>query len=157
MRGDPDPDPSKVTLPLVRPALLSAPDHPHPSLESFEVPALLGLQNGIYVFTSRIYFVLRTYPPDLAAAGALAFSLLVIAVIGVAVARVLGGRGQKTYETITGKGFRPRPVELGRWRPVVGAGILLYFFATVLAPLVVLVYTSLLPFYRAPPWRRCGR
>ncbi len=140
-----------VTLPLVRPALLSAVlIILITSLESFEVPALLGLQNNIYVFTSRIYFVLRTYPPDLAAAGALAVSLLVIAVIGVAIARLLAGRGQKTYQTITGKGFRPRPMELGRWKPVVAAGILLYFFATVLAPLTVLIYTSLLPFYRAP-------
>jgi iron(III) transport system permease protein len=141
----------KVTLPLVRPALLSSVlIILITSLESFEVPALLGLQNGIYVFTSRIYFVLRTYPPDLAAAGALAVSLLVIAVIGVAIARLLAGRGSKTFQTITGKGFRPRPMELGKWKPVVGVGILFYFFATVLAPLIVLIYTSLLPFYRAP-------
>jgi len=141
----------RVTLPLVRPALLSAVlVILITSLESFEVPALLGLQNGIYVFTSRIYFVLRTYPPDLAAAGALAVTLLAIAVIGVAVARLLAGRGTKTYQTITGKGFRPRPMDLGKWRPVVGAGILFYFFVTVLAPLAVLIYTSLLPFYRAP-------
>lgn len=141
----------RVTLPLVRPALLSAVlVILITSLESFEVPALLGLQNNIYVFTSRIYFVLRTYPPDLAAAGALAVTLLVIAVIGVAVARLLAGRGTKTYQTITGKGFRPRPMDLGKWRPVVGAGILFYFFVTVLAPLAVLIYTSLLPFYRAP-------
>ncbi len=141
----------RVTLPLVRPALLSSVlVILITSLESFEVPALLGLQNGIYVFTSRIYFVLRTYPPDLAAAGALAVTLLAIAVIGVALARLLAGRGTKTYQTITGKGFRPRPMDLGKWRPVVGAGILLYFFVTVLAPLAVLTYTSLLPFYRAP-------
>jgi iron(III) transport system permease protein len=141
----------RVTLPLVRPALLSSVlIILITSLESFEVPALLGLQNNIYVFTSRIYFVLRTYPPDLAAAGALAVGLLVIAVIGVAISRLLAGRGSKTYQTITGKGFRPRPMELGKWKPVVGAAILVYFFATVLAPLMVLVYTSLLPFYRRP-------
>ena len=141
----------KVTLPLVRPALLSSVlIILITSLESFEVPALLGLQNNIYVFTSRIYFVLRTYPPDLAAAGALAVGLLIIAVIGVAISRLLAGRGSKTYQTITGKGFRPRPMELGKWKPVVGAGILVYFFATVLAPLLVLAYTSLLPFYRRP-------
>jgi iron(III) transport system permease protein len=141
----------RVTLPLVRPALLAAVlIILITSIESFEVPALLGLQNGIYVFTSRIYFVLRTYPPDLAAAGALAVGLLTIAVIGVAISRLLAGRGTKTFQTITGKGFRPRPMDLGRWKPVVGAGILLYFFATVVAPLAVLLYTSLLPFYQAP-------
>jgi iron(III) transport system permease protein len=141
----------KVTLPLVRPALLGAVlVILITSLESFEVPALLGLQNGIYVFTSRIYFLLRTYPVDYGAAGALAISLLAIAVIGVAFSRFLVGRGSKTYQTVTGKGFRPRPMDLGKWRPVVGAGILIYFFATVLGPLLVLIYASLLPFYQAP-------
>ena len=140
----------RVTLPLVKPALLSAVlIILITSLESFEVPALLGLQDGIYVFTSRIYFVLRSYPPDLAAAGSLAVGLLLIAVIGVAVSRYLA-RGAKTFQTITGKGFRPSPMDLGKWKPVVGVLIVTYFVLTVLAPLVVLVYTSLLPFYRAP-------
>jgi iron(III) transport system permease protein len=141
----------KVTLPLVRPALLGAVlVILITSLESFEVPALLGLQNGIYVFTSRIYFILRSFPIDYGGAGALAISLLAIAVVGVALSRFLVGRGSKTYQTVTGKGFRPRPMDLGKWKPVVGAGILIYFFVTVLGPLLVLIYAALLPFYRAP-------
>ena len=141
----------KITLPLVKPALLGAVlIILITSLESFEVPALLGLQEGIYVFTSRIYFVLRTFPPDYASAGALAASLLAIAVLGVALTRFLIGKGSKTFQTVTGKGFRPRPLDLGKWKPVVGAGILLYFFVTVVGPLLVLVYASLLPFYQTP-------
>jgi iron(III) transport system permease protein len=143
----------RVTLPLVRPALLSAVlVILITSLESFEVPALLGLQNGIYVFTSRIYRVFSHYPRDLQAAGALSVSLLLIAVLGVIVTRLLAGRGSKTYQTVTGKGFRPRPLDLGKWKPVVGAGILLYFFVTVIGPLLVLLYAALLPFYQAPSW-----
>jgi iron(III) transport system permease protein len=140
----------RVTIPLARPAIVAAVlIMTVRSLESFEVPALLGLQNGIYVFTSRIYFVLRTYPPDLASAGALALGLLTFAVIGVAISNLVGRSG-RTYQTVTGKGFRPRPMPLGRWRPVMGAGIVCYFLLTVVAPLVVLVYTSLLKFYQAP-------
>ncbi|NUR08123.1 MAG: iron ABC transporter permease [Nocardioidaceae bacterium] len=140
----------RVTVPLVRPAIVAAVlIMTVRSLESFEVPALLGLQNGIYVFTSRIYFTLRTYPPDLPAAGALATGLLMIAIVGVALSS-LAGRGERTYQTITGKGFRPRPMELGRWKPVAGAAIVLYFALTVVLPLLVLVYTSFLKFYRAP-------
>jgi iron(III) transport system permease protein len=139
----------RVTLPLVRPALLSAAlIMLVRSLESFEVPALLGLQNGIYVFTSRIYDVLRTFPIDFAGAGALAVGLLAVAALGIWLSNVMTrdhGGG-----TITGKGFRPRPIDLGRWKPVVGGGILLYFFVTVLAPLMVLLYTALLPYYRPP-------
>lgn len=139
----------RVTLPLVRPALLSAAlIMGVRSLESFEVPALLGLQNGIYVFTSRIYQVLRSFPVDFAGAGALAVGLLAVAALGIWLSNVLS-RGHDGG-TITGKGFRPRPIDLGRWKPVVGGGILLYFFVTVLAPLMVLLYTALLPYYRPP-------
>ncbi|RCG30478.1 iron ABC transporter permease [Sphaerisporangium album] len=140
----------KITVPLTRPAIVAAVlVMTVRSLESFEVPALLGLQNGIYVFTSRIYFVLRSYPPDLAAAGALALGLLVLAVVGVAISNLVGRAG-KSFQTVTGKGFRPRPMELGKWRPVMGAAIVFYFLLTVVAPLVVLLYTSLLKFYQAP-------
>jgi iron(III) transport system permease protein len=140
----------KVTIPLARPAIVAAIlIMVVRSLESFEVPALLGLQNGIYVFTSRIYFVLRDYPPDLSAAGALAVGLLVLAIIGVVISNY-AGRASKNYQTVTGKGFRPRPMELGRWRPLAGLLIVGYFLLTVVAPLLVLLYTSLLKFY-APP------
>lgn len=140
----------KITVPLVRPAIVaSILVMTVRSLESFEVPALLGLQNGIYVFTSQIYFTLRSYPPDLAGAGALAVGLLVIAVLGVILSNRVG-RNSKDYQTVTGKGFRPRPMELGRFRWVAGGLIILYFVATVLAPLAVLLYTSLLKFYVAP-------
>jgi iron(III) transport system permease protein len=140
----------KITIPLTRPAIVAAVlIMTVRSLESFEVPALLGLQSGIYVFTSRIWFVLRGYPPDLAAAGALAIGLLVLAMIGVAISNIVGRSG-RSYQTVTGKGFRPRPIELGKWRPIMGVGIVVYFLLTVVAPLVVLLYTSLLRFYQAP-------
>ncbi|ULN50092.1 iron ABC transporter permease [Mycolicibacterium goodii] len=140
----------KVTVPLARPAIVAAIlIMVVRSLESFEVPALLGLQNGIYVFTSRIYFVLRDYPPDLSAAGALAIGLLAIAIVGVMISN-FAGRAGKNFQTVTGKGFRPRPIQLGKWRPVAGVFIVLYFLISVVAPLLVLLYTSLLRFY-APP------
>jgi iron(III) transport system permease protein len=140
----------KITIPLTRPAIVAAVlIMVVRSLESFEVPALLGLHNGIYVFTSRIFFVLRTYPPDLGAAGALAVGLLVLAVIGVAISNLMGRSG-KSFQTVTGKGFRPRPMELGKWRPVAGVAILAYFFFTVVGPLLVLLYVSLVKFYQAP-------
>lgn len=140
----------RVTVPLIRPAIGAAVlIMTVRGLESFEVPALLGLQNNIYVFTSRIYFVLRTYPPDLASAGALALGLLVLAMIGVAISN-FAGRAAKNYQTVTGKGFRPRPIRLGKWRPVMGAVIIAYFLFTVVLPLLVLLYTSLLKFYQSP-------
>ena len=140
----------RITVPLLRPAIAaSVLIMTVRALESFEVPALLGLQNGIYVFTSKIYFMLRTYPQDLNGAGALALGLLVIAAFGLILEHLLS-RGAKAYQTITGKGFRPRPIELGKWRPVAGVAILGYFFVTVVLPLLMLLYTSLLPYYQRP-------
>lgn len=140
----------RITMPLMRPALVSAVLLMFvQSLESFEVPGLLGLQNGTYVFTSRIYFVLRSYPIDYGAAGAYAIGLLVIAAVGVLVSGWLS-RDTKGFQTISGKGFRPRPIELGRARPWIGTAVIAYFAVTVVLPIGVLVYTSLLGYYTAP-------
>lgn len=140
----------RVTIPLLRPALISAALLMFvQSLESFEVPGLLGLQNGIYVFTSRIYFVLRQYPIDYGSAGAYALGLLAIAAAGVLLAGWLQ-RNARGYQTVTGKAFRPQPIHLGRARPWVAAGVVLFFAVTVVLPVGVLVYASLLKFYAAP-------
>lgn len=140
----------RITVPLLRPALVSAVLLMFvQSLESFEVPGLLGLQNGIYVFTSRIYFVLRSFPIDYGMAGAYAIGLLAIAAAGVLAAGRLSGDA-RGFQTISGRAFRPRPIRLGRARPVVGAAVLAYFAIVVVLPVGVLVYTSLLGFYTAP-------
>jgi iron(III) transport system permease protein len=140
----------RITMPLVRPAIVSAVLLLFvQSLESFEVPGLLGLQNGIYVFTSRIYFTLRQFPIDYGVAGAYALGLLAIAVAGVLVSGWLS-RDARSYQTVTGKAFRPRPIELGRARPLVGALVVAYFALAVVLPVAVLLYASLLRFYSAP-------
>jgi iron(III) transport system permease protein len=140
----------RVTVPMMRPAIISSVLLMFvQSLESFEVPALLGLQNGIYVFTSRIYFVLRQYPIDYGSAGAYAITLLAIAAAGVFIGARLS-RNAKGFQTISGKAFRPRLISLGRARPFIGAGVIVYFLIAVVLPVGVLVYASLLKFYAAP-------
>ena len=140
----------RVTVPMMRPAIISSVLLMFvQSLESFEVPALLGLQNGIYVFTSRIYFVLREYPIDYGSAGAYALTLLAIAAAGVFIGARLS-RNAKGFQTISGKGFRPRLIPLGRARPFIGAAVIAYFLVAVVLPVGVLVYASLLKFYAAP-------
>ena len=59
-------------------------------------------------------------------------------------------RNARGFQTVTGKAFRPRPIRLGRARPWVGAGVVAYFLVTVVLPVGVLVYASLLKFYAAP-------
>ena len=53
----------RITLPLLRPALLAAAlVLSVRGLESFEVPALLGIPDGVWVFTSRIWRSLEQFP-----------------------------------------------------------------------------------------------
>src|SRR5215210_9444506 len=65
----------RITVPLARPALYaSILTIVVRALESFEVPALLGLPSHIWVFTSRIWSVLNSTPPNYSQAGAYAMS-----------------------------------------------------------------------------------
>jgi iron(III) transport system permease protein len=140
----------RVTLPLAKPALFaSVLVMAVRSLEAFEVPALLGIPDGIWVFTSRIWRVLTQYPIDYGQAGAYAFSLLVITSIGVFWHSRLTKRS-KSFQTVTGKGFRPQPMDLGKYRLPATAFVLCYFLIAVLAPMLILVYASMQPFYSVP-------
>ena len=143
----------RVTAPLVRPALYAAIlIMAVRALESFEVPALVGLPENIWVFTSRIWAALNEKPVSFAKAGAYAMSLLVITSLGVLWQSRLAKRG-RAYQTVTGKGFRPRPVQLGAWRLPAILFILVYFAISVVAPLLTLAYMSTQRFY-TPPTRK---
>jgi iron(III) transport system permease protein len=147
----------RITLPLVRPALYaSILIMAVRTLEAFEVPALLGIPEGTWVFTSRIWRVLSSFPPGYGEAGAYAMSLLVLTSIGVFWNSRLTKRA-RNFQTVTGKGFRPRPIELGTWRwPATGL-IVGYFAFAVAAPLLILIYASTQKFYSVPSRESLGR
>jgi iron(III) transport system permease protein len=140
----------RVTLPLVRPALLGAVlIMVVRGLESFETPAVLGMPSGTWVFTSRIYDALHTYPIKYDQASIYSVSLLLITVAGLLLVQYLNRRSER-FQTVTGKGFRPRPMDLGAWRWPVSIGFVVYFLIAVVAPLLILLWMSLLPYYQTP-------
>ena len=141
---------TKVTLPLVWPAIFATLLILFVrAIESFEVPALLGLPVGIQVFTSAIYQAVHRYPSQVGLASSYAVTLLLITTIGVYFQSVLSSRGNK-YATMTGKGFRPRQIDLGPWRYAAVAVFLLYFLFIVVLPFAVLVWSSFQKFYSVP-------
>jgi iron(III) transport system permease protein len=140
----------KITLPMVKPALLLATLIMFiRAMSSFEVPALLGSSAGIWVFTSRIYQSLIGFPADYGSAGAFSVGLLAILAF-FAVLQLRMGKKAKSYQTVSGKGFRPTTVKLGSYRTPAGVAVALYFLITSVLPILALIYTSLLGFYRAP-------
>lgn len=140
----------RVTLPLVRPALLGAVlIMVVRGLESFETPAVLGMPSGTWVFTSRIYDALHTYPIKYDQASIYSLTLLLITALGLLLVQYMNRRSER-FQTVTGKGFRPRTLDLGKWRWPVSIGFMMYFLIAVAAPMLILLWMSLLPFYQTP-------
>jgi len=125
------------------------------AIESFEVPALLGLPVGIQVFTSSIYQAVHRYPSQVGLASAYSVALLAITTAGVYFVSRLSGRGSK-YATMTGKGFRPRPIDLGGWRWFTAAIFVVYFLLIVVLPFSVLLWSSFQRFYSVPSMEALG-
>jgi iron(III) transport system permease protein len=145
-----------VTLPLMRPAFLSAMLIMFiRAIEGFEVPALIGLPAGIEVFTSEIYMAIHEYPPNLGLAGALAVTLLVFSALGVYLYRRATAKEQR-FATVTGKGFRPRLIDLGRFKYVVSGLCIIFFLITIGLPIFILLWSSFVPFYEVPSIQAMG-
>jgi iron(III) transport system permease protein len=119
------------------------------AIESFEVPALLGLPVGIQVFTSSIYQAIHQYPSQVGLASSYAVTLLLITTVGIYFQSKLSSQGSK-YSTVTGKGFRPRTMDLGKWRYLTAAIFIIYFALIVVLPFLVLLWSSLQKFYAVP-------
>ena len=140
----------KITLPLVRPAVVSVLLITFiRAIETFEVPALIGMPAHVSVMTTKIYLALHQFPSDFGLAGAYAVTLLVISTIGIlAYSRITRSEGR--YATVTGKNYRPRPVELGTMRYLTCAIALLIFLLSIVCPVCVLIWSSLIPYYGVP-------
>ncbi|WP_141005277.1 ABC transporter permease [Nocardioides humi] len=143
----------RITIPMAAPAIYaSVVVMMVRGLEAFEVPALIGLPNGITVFTGRIWRALSDYPLDKATAGSYSIGLLLLTALGMWWYGRLTRRNQKSYQTVTGKGFRSSTMDLGRARWPIGALVILYFVVAVVLPLFVLAYGSTQSFYSPPTW-----
>ena len=118
------------------------------AVEAFEVPALVGLPGRISVLTTDIYGnMVAQAPPDIGGASALSVLMLALVLVLLAIYGRLSRHAER-FATITGKGFRPRPFDLGRLR-YLAAGILVLNFLLLLAvPIAMLAWVSLLPFYQ---------
>ncbi len=119
------------------------------ALESFEVPALLGMPVGIEVFTSSIYDAIHRYPSQVGLASCYGVTLLAITSVGIYLQSRLSSQGSR-YWTVTGKGFRPRLIDLGRWRYLTASLFVLYFLLIVVLPFLVLLWSSFQRFYSVP-------
>jgi iron(III) transport system permease protein len=118
------------------------------AIEAFEVPALVGLPGRVPVLTTDIYSnMVAKAPPDIGGASALSVLMLVLVMALLAIYGRLSRHAER-FATITGKGFRPRPFDLGRARYVATAALMVNFVLLLVVPMAMLAWVSLLPFYQ---------
>ncbi|MBI2988155.1 MAG: iron ABC transporter permease [Deltaproteobacteria bacterium] len=143
----------RVSIPLLTPPLFAAGIYSFmSSLESLEIPMIIGFPAGIYVFPTYIFFsVQRFAPPRYGISAALGATYLVVSVILVYWYQRVA-RETNRFATITGKGYRPRLVHLGKWRYPAFCAFLLYFVLTIALPTFILLWRSLVRFYVIPSW-----
>ncbi len=130
-----------VTFPLIMPAIVSG------MLLSFivmlgiyGVPAVLGAPANINVLTTYIFKLTNWSPPLYNTAAAVAIILmLVTGGLVVLQQKVLSGR---SFITVAGKAFRPRSLDLGRWRWVTFGIGLLYLLVVVVLPMLALIVAA---------------
>ena len=114
---------ARITLPLLRPAILSALLLLFVmGMASYEVPRLIGRPARIDVFTTDIQGAIISTPPQFGVASALSLTLLAICVLAVFFYR-RATRHAEAFATITGKGYMPTRIKLGPWRWPVAVGI----------------------------------
>jgi iron(III) transport system permease protein len=149
----------EVVLPLMAPGLASVLIYQFvTAAQAFDIPAVLGLENGTKVFSTSIYKNLNSSSglPHYGVANAMSVLLLVVALIPMYWYYRMIARSER-YAVVTGKSYRRRTIELpGIWRTVAFLGVLAYVVLVVLLPLLILLWMSTQKYYSTPSVSRLG-
>lgn len=137
----------KVTLPSIAPALTGVVTLTVVlNLQSFDVPQLIGRPAGIFVFSTEIYRRIYDFSPsDYGSAYSLSIMILVVIVILFIVQKLV--LGNRNYSTLSGKGFRREPQQLGGSRFVLTVLIALYAVINLVLPAGAVLLGSLQPVF----------
>jgi iron(III) transport system permease protein len=142
---------TRVTLPVLRPAILASVILVIVRcIASFAVPSVIGIPGRIYVLATHIYRIISTgFAADYGKAAAVGMSALAASILLIYLYRYLTSESGK-YVTVSSRGFKPALIDLKRSKyPLMGVVGLLSFVLIVL-PVVVLFYTSMLPYVMVP-------
>lgn len=139
----------RVSIPLAAPAALATGLFIFiKTLQAFDVPKLVGTSAGIKLLTTDIYDDIRAaVPPRVGHASAYSVVLTVL-VAGLMYLYSRLSLNASRFATVTGKGFRPRPLPLGRLRWLGGALIWANCIVILVLPILTLLWIALTPFVR---------
>jgi len=144
----------RITLPVLRPAILA-------SfilcivrcMASFAVPSVVGMPGRIYVLSTHIYRTISIgFAVDYGKAAAIGMSVLIISITLIYIYRYLTSASEK-YVTISSRGYRPTVIELKKAKIPLFIILGLLMFVLIVLPVLVLIYTSLIPYSMVPSAR----
>ena len=141
----------RITLPVLRPAILaSAILVIVRSLASFAVPSVIGMPGRIYVLSTHIYRnVSSGFAADFGKAAAIGMSALAASITLIYVYRYLTSESGK-FVTISSRGFKPTLIKLKNAKYPLFVFVGIISFVLILLPVLVLFYTSMLPYSMVP-------
>lgn len=138
----------RVTAPLAWPGILAASIYVFTiGFAAFDVPAVLGLTNRIFTFSTYVYLqVSPTYgQPDYGGVAALSVFMVALAVVFSWWYGKMQARAPR-FAVVTGKNYRPGLVRLGSWRWLAIAFVAVYFLLSEVLPVLMLLWSAGLPY-----------
>ena len=144
----------RITVPLVLPSLLSAMILVFvTSAGLYGVPLLLGSPARVQTLSTEIYAVTQDYPPHYELAAAISVWLFLLTLTLIIVERKL--IRSRSFVTVTGRGYRPRTIRLGKWAWAALAFNGLYLLVAVGLPFLSLLLVSVQKLWTG--WPALGR
>ena len=142
----------RITGPLILPAIAGAAIYNFmTAVALFEIPALLGTTTRIQVLSTLMFYSVQASVglPRYGIAGVYGVMLLFPSLVAVHYYQKLLRHGDR-YSVISGRGYRPKLTDLGRWKYAGIAFLCGYLFLNLLLPFLVLIWTSLVPYIQLP-------
>ncbi|MBT3350941.1 MAG: iron ABC transporter permease, partial [Nitrospinaceae bacterium] len=134
----------KIPLPLITPAILSGAIIVFvTSAGEFGVPFKLGAPYGVETMTTQIFTKAVGDDANHYMGAAISMVLGFITALFIWIQRRI--IAPREYITVTGKGFRPNVIDLGKWRWAAFSFNMLYILVAVILPLACLIIVSFHP------------
>ncbi|MBV9525177.1 MAG: iron ABC transporter permease [Candidatus Dormibacteraeota bacterium] len=144
----------RVTLPLVYPGILGAAIFVFTvAIAAFDIPLIIGQSRRILTFSTYLFQKMNPAQgfgviPYGQAAAFSSVMIVVALILSVWYTRVLG-RGRR-FQVVTGRGYRPKLVRLGKGKFLAWGALSLYFIAGIVVTLIVTLWTAFQPFAGRP-------
>ena len=150
----------RVTLPLALPGILAAVIYITTiGIATFDIPAILGLGNRVYMLSTFLY--IKVHPPgsglpEYGISGAMGAFMVILAIFLTCWYGQVLRQGHR-FEVITGKGYRPALIDLGKWTTLGWSFIALYAVISKLLPLLLIAYAAFTPYFAPPSFEMFGK